>query len=391
MNLVVVPFHDWHKCEREGFRTRDAHFMQEFGKHPLVEKLVIINRPVSLTEMVLKRVKRQHGLVQQVGERTYIIDTVLPDTWQPVLKRRNWIPEAYGRSRTVSVVCSGLQQLGIHDYNIFTNEPIHAPLIQQLSPQVFAFDMTDNLLKHAAYHKMQKIGNYYDYCMHDAEIITTNSPENVAWLQKKRPDVIYIPNGVDVTRFNPQVPYSLPDDLRDVPKPIVGFAGKMQEMIDVDLMIKTVESTPETHYVFIGQQLNRHHMARLWRCPNVHYLGDKHYSTLPAYLSAFDVCIIPYHVHRQHGVDPIKFYEYIAMGKLVVTTNIGGVSAFQNYPQVIIANTDDAFVTGVKSFVQTVKRGETPSKRELPSECFWSTKADSLLQMLQEKLQSAVV
>ncbi len=55
INLVVIPFHDWKKCEREGFRTRDAHFMQEFEKHPDVDKILVIDRPTSISEMMLLR------------------------------------------------------------------------------------------------------------------------------------------------------------------------------------------------------------------------------------------------------------------------------------------------------------------------------------------------
>lgn len=388
MDLLVIPFHDWYKCEREGFRTRDAHFIQEFDKHPLIDKLVVINRPISFAEIIFKRLKRRHGAVQQVGKKTYIIDTVLPDVWQPALKRRHWIPDAYSQERTVAAVTSGLQKLGIHEYSVLTNEPIHVPLIQQLTPRVFVFDMTDNLLKHAAYRDMLGMRDYYDYCINYAEIITTNSPENTEWLKQKRPDTFYIPNGVDATRFVPGISYPFPEDMRGLPGPLVGFAGKMQEMIDVDLMIKTVKATPETHYIFIGQQLDRRHMSPLWRCPTVHYLGDKHYDELPRYLAAFDICIIPYHVNRQHGVDPIKFYEYMAMGKPIVTTNIGGVSTFRDYPQVIVADTEDGFAGGVKSFVDSIGRGDNVFRKNLPSNCFWNTKADFLLQTIYHKLQS---
>jgi len=384
----MIPFHDWKKCEREGFRTRDAHFMQEIGKHPSVDKLLIVNRPISLIEMALKRIKRKHRKVQKVDEKTYTIDIVLPDLWQPVLKRRNWIPEAYGREETVSAVRYGLQRLGISEYVLFTNEPIHVPLIAQLAPQLFVFDMTDNLLKHASYRDMSQIENYYEYCVTHASVITTNSPENTEWLKQKRPDVLYIPNGVDATRFNPEKAYNIPEDMCRLSKPVVGFAGKMQEMIDVDLMVKTVEATPKVNYVFIGQQLDRHHISRLWHYPNVHYLGDKHYDILVNYLAAFDVCIIPYHVKRQHGVDPIKFYEYMAMGKPIVTTDIGGVSAFRNYPQVKMASTRRDFLENIKFFVEKIRKGEAIPQTSLPPECFWSTKTDYLLEIIKNKLES---
>ena len=55
INLVIFPLHDWKKCEREGFRTRDAHLILEFEKNSLVEKILIVDRPISSPEMLVKK------------------------------------------------------------------------------------------------------------------------------------------------------------------------------------------------------------------------------------------------------------------------------------------------------------------------------------------------
>jgi hypothetical protein len=49
--------------------------------------------------------------------------------------------------------------------------------------------------------------------------------------------------------------------------------------------------------------------------PNVHFLGLKPQSHLPAYVQRFDVGLIPFKVNETtHAVSPLKAYEYLASG-----------------------------------------------------------------------------
>lgn len=398
MNLVVIPFHDWKKCEREGFRTRDAHFMQEFEKHPAVEKMLVINRPISLSEMILMRRNRtpKNGTIifqknnisiTQVAEKTYTLDILILEIVQPIKMKRHWTSYIFGQEKVRNAVKMALAYLGMaSSYALFVSAPIYVPLVEHLHPSVFAFDALDNFLKHSLYRDIRGLQDYYRFCLEHADFVSANSKETTEWFRLYRHDAVHIPNGVDDKMFNEKTNHTVPRDMSSLSSPIVGYAGKMQEMFDVSMMERVVKTLPNVSFVFIGQLLNSDWMKPLWKHSNVYYLGDKPYKYLPQYLSAFDICIIPYDINRQHGGDPIKFYEYMAMGKPVVTTNIGGVSAFKDYSQVIIADTEDMFINGVKSFVAKIEHGETIAKTNLPAECFWNTKADYLLQMIQNKI-----
>lgn len=398
MNLVVVPFHDWKKSEREGFRTRDVHLIQELARHPSVEKLLIVDRPSSWAEVALLRrpwhvrkgtaIHRTHSTqLTQVGPRAFVLDMLLPEIVRPVVMRRRWIPYAFALPAVSSAIEEAQQQLDIGPtYALLLFEPLFAPLLQHLKPSVLAIDAVDNLLKHALYRDMPGLADMYALCQEHAQVITTNSPENAAWLGQGRDDVHCIPNGVDTTFFDPNERRPVPHDIQDIPRPIVGYAGKMQEMVDVDLAIATAQALPDVSFVFIGQQLDEKWMRPLWRLDNVYYLGDKLYESLPSYLSCFDVCSIPYSPIRQHGVDPIKFYEYLAMQKLVVTTNIGAVSRFAEVPRVCVARTRDEYVAGVSAFVELVRRGEALPPFALPEECTWRSKADRILGLIDNKM-----
>jgi hypothetical protein len=125
--------------------------------------------------------------------------------------------------------------------------------------------------------------------------------------------------------------------------------------------------------------------------PNVFYLGDKHYTDLPAYLASFDICTIPYNQTRQHSVDPIKFYEYIAMGKPVVTTNIGNVGAFSDFPQVHIAHTTDEFIAGIQHEVAFLQKDQARTMGKLPEENYWAFKVDQIVQKLDSLAEASML
>ncbi|MEZ4711352.1 MAG: glycosyltransferase [Caldilineaceae bacterium] len=399
MNIVMIPFHDWKKCEREGFRTRDAHFMEEFGRHPLVDKLLILNRPTSLPEITLLR-KNWHVLrgttlketndirISQVDHKTFTLDLRVWDTVEPIIHRRNWIPKAYAKNKYVESIHVALEYLEIaKDYALFISAPLFAPLVGKLAPAVLWFDAQDNLLKHALYRNVPHLSSYYDQCLDMADFVSANSTETTEWLSQKDSAAIHIGNGVSAEFFDPQKSYPIPADMLPISRPIVGYAGKMQEMFDVPLMMMVAESLPEVNFVFIGQQLNSKWMQPLWNYSNVFYLGDKPYSLLPDYLSAFDICIIPYRINMQHGGDPIKFYEYLAMQKPIVTTDIGEVGRFREFSRVWVSSNADTFIQDLLSALSELRELQVTPISQLPSNVLWSNKVDQIIQQIHTKLK----
>lgn len=393
LNIVAVPFHDWKKSQMEGFRTRDAHLLQEFSQHPLVNKLLIVDRPISIAEMLILQKPlrvRDGNLLQrsgfswltQLGEKIFVLDTFVPQLIRPILQRRKWLPYIYGQNYIKQAVVNAIQYLDLESYVLFLSSPLPVPLYDQMNPPSLVLDAVDNLTKATGFSSMrEEIDRYYQRIRRDASVIFANSIETSEWLSQGREPAIYIPNGVNPDHFH-KTDRKCPDDLLKLPAPIVGYAGKMQELFDVELLCEAAESLPETSFVCIGQILNSKWMKQLWNYPNVHYLGDKHYEDLPNYLAYFDVCIIPYNIERQHGGDPIKFYEYLAAGKPVVTTNIGGVSDLSYFPQVKVVSDSEEFLSALEEIITFLHEGNTFPSPELPEDVKWSRKADMMINQI---------
>ena len=85
------------------------------------------------------------------------------------------------------------------------------------------------------------------------------------------------------------------------------------------------QARPEWHLVILGPCV-KIDPATLPRRSNIHYLGMKTYDQLPAYLSGWDVALLPFALNEStRFISPTKTPEYLAAGCPVVSTPVRDV------------------------------------------------------------------
>jgi glycosyltransferase involved in cell wall biosynthesis len=161
------------------------------------------------------------------------------------------------------------------------------------------------------------------------------------------PHVIYLPHAVDVEHFaktaDPSTP--IPDDVKRLPRPIIGFHGLIRNLIDLDIINTIARSRPAWSVVMVGP--TSADVPSLPRQPNIHYLGERPYDQIPAYLRAFDACLMPYRlVAASIYTNPVKLREYLAAGKPIVSTRIPEALHFGDL--LYIADSADEFVLQIE-------------------------------------------
>lgn len=158
-------------------------------------------------------------------------------------------------------------------------------------------------------------------------------------------DVRYIGCGVDVDRFS-RADAPIPGEIANLPGPILGFFGALNERIDEDILATLARRMPTASVVLIGPLYRR--FPALERLGNVHFLGLKPYARLPAYLAHFDVALVPYRLEDGGAyVQPVKVLEYLAGGKPVVSTAIADVAEL--YSRVVhVARDPEDFARAVR-------------------------------------------
>jgi UDP-galactopyranose mutase len=118
---------------------------------------------------------------------------------------------------------------------------------------------------------------------------------------------------------------SYPEDQLHIPMPRLGFYGVIDERFDIELLRKSAENKPDWHFVMIGPVV-KIDPADLPQLPNIHYLGPKTYDELPAYLSGWQMALIPFLLNdATRYISPTKTPEYLAAGVPVVSTAIEDV------------------------------------------------------------------
>jgi glycosyltransferase involved in cell wall biosynthesis len=157
-----------------------------------------------------------------------------------------------------------------------------------------------------------------------------------AMLRKKghlNPHTEFVPNGVDYELYATAAPE--PDDLRDIPRPRIGYIGTIKRMVDWELLLELSAARPQWSFVFMGPKAPHPEIDDLLRKMaerlNVHFLDAKPTESLGGYPQHFDVCTMPYRVDDYTKyIYPLKMHEYLASGRPVVSAPIDSVEEFSS-------------------------------------------------------------
>jgi glycosyltransferase involved in cell wall biosynthesis len=236
-------------------------------------------------------------------------------------RRRGWWFDVFRSRRTIDAVRWAIQEGSFADAPGIAWTPTVAATVTALGLHPFVFDSLDNWLIHPTLRRNAADARAaYATILPYADRVFTAAPASATALRPWSDRIEVVANGVDPETFGRASvrPSDLPDG------PIVGYAGKLAERIDVAMCGEIAAGLPDVTFVFLGPIMHPS-VRRLADLRNVRLLGDRHPSVLPAYVGHFDVAWIPHRVGEgETGGDPIKLYEYWAAGRQVVTTAIDG-------------------------------------------------------------------
>jgi UDP-galactopyranose mutase len=138
--------------------------------------------------------------------------------------------------------------------------------------------------------------------------------------------------------------------LSNLPHPICGYIGVVDERIDIALLETLARRA--CSIVLIGP-IVKIDPAILPQRTNVHYTGQVDYADLPAMLAGFDVAAMPFARNAATAnISPTKTPEYLAAGVPVVSTRIADVVA--SYGDVVTIAVDaESFANAVMAATET--------------------------------------
>ncbi|MCD4699936.1 MAG: glycosyltransferase [Phycisphaerae bacterium] len=230
---------------------------------------------------------------------------------------------------------------------IWSFAPDVSYLLDEFAAERIVYYCVDDFASFTGYDSQQVLSDEADLCRRADLVVTTSAALQEA-KEPLNPNTILVTHGVDYEHFAKAMSDNLPvpEDIADIPHPILGFFGLIRDWVDLDLLAAVARRWPDWHIVLLGDSTVD--LSPYRKLPNMHFLGRKKYEDLPAYCRQFDVGLIPFKINDLTlAVNPIKLREYLAAGLPVVSTPLPELGLCS--PLIHAADTPDAFADAVES------------------------------------------
>jgi len=232
-----------------------------------------------------------------------------------------------------------LLEKGCQTVILYLWRPQYAPALDLVAHDLTCYHIDD---EYSFLETDQPIAAQERRLIQRADLVFIHSP---ALLEKKghlNPKTIFVPNGVDYNAY--ATPKPEPEDLARIPRPRIGYVGRIKEQLDFSLLFTLARRHCQWSFVMVGPRKQFHRQASLIRklaqLPNVYFLGRKSLAALPSYSYHLDVCVLCYRLNQYTKlIYPLKLHEYLATGRPVVGTPIRSLQDFAHV--VTLARTPD--------------------------------------------------
>ncbi|MFQ5599409.1 MAG: glycosyltransferase [Candidatus Krumholzibacteriia bacterium] len=271
---------------------------------------------------------------------------------------------------------------GGRDTALYVSNIYYGRILPRLARRVAIYDCNDN---HLAFPNTPVWARgYFERVVRGVDAVVVSQSLLREEIEPLRRDgIVEIGNGVDFDLFDAawHAP-ARPVEICALPAPRIGYAGALAEWIDLELVGEIAAAFPEASVVLVGPVVGaavdpqRHFADR----PNVHWLGSKPHAQLPHYVAEMDVCLIPFRkTPLTRGVNPNKLYEYMALGKPVVSTDFSPfIHAYA--PHVKVGASREAILDAVRAWLDAP--GDPQPRRELARANSWARSAARMVALL---------
>ncbi|MDT3434237.1 glycosyltransferase [Haloarcula sp. 1CSR25-25] len=195
---------------------------------------------------------------------------------------------------------------------------------------------------------------FFAHILRNADLVFSISNELQQTVQRLAPSTPceILPNGVDDQIF----PVTDGVDRPTLHDPVtVGFVGSFEYFIDFDMILQAANRLPEYRFLLVGDGREFDRVERLvekWGIDNVELPGLVDSEDIPSYIDQMDICLNTFkRVPVAHSAVPLKLFEYLSMGRPVVSTSIREVQHIDS-GYLYYADTPDALAGTIQNIVR---------------------------------------
>ncbi len=202
--------------------------------------------------------------------------------------------------------------------------------------------------------------------------------------RKLNRNIALVTHGVDYEHFAKarHVEVAIPPEISELPRPVLGFWGLIENWVDVELLAAIAREKPSWSLALIGPIATD--VSAKDGLANVHLLGRRSYEQLPAFAKGFDVGLIPFRVNDlTRAVNPIKLREYLSAGLPVVSTPMPEVQRYE--PWVRVASGAAGFVAACERAIAENSSELILERRAAMKKETWQAKIDHLCGLIRPR------
>jgi UDP-galactopyranose mutase len=331
----------------------------------------------------------QHLLGRAAGERrVFFVEEPFATDGEPFLEQRTspegvrvcvpHLPDPNLASPATLEVLARLLHALVEEHEIvrpvvWHYSPMWEPVFRGVDASAVVYDCMDELsaFRFAPPELLERERSL----LRRADLVFTGGRSLWEAKRDQHPSVHCFPSSVDVEHWR-QAREGLPEpvDMADIPHPRLGYAGVIDERLDLDLIREAAARRPDWHWVLVGP-VAKIDPASVPRSPNVHLLGGKEYTELPAYMAHWDVALMPFALNEStRFISPTKTPEYLAAGLPVVSTPVRDVVRTYGEPGLVeIAAAPDSWIAACERALEDRDPGRRTRADALLDTMSWDT------------------
>ena len=283
-------------------------------------------------------------------------------------------------------------QYSIDKYLFWYYTPMSLSFTSSFNPTLVIYDCMDELsaFKFAPVELKENEQKLFQ----KADLVFTGGQSLYEAKKDKHESIYPFPSSIDKSHF--EAARSIkndPPDQNSIGHPRLGFYGVIDERLDIELLGEVAAKRPEWQLVILGPVV-KIDPATLPRPANIHYLGGKSYQELPAYISGWDIALIPFALNESTKfISPTKTPEYLSAGKPVISSSIKDVVEPYGANELVhIADSAEDFIRAAEAELSTTDRSAWLTRVDKFLENIsWDKTWAQMVQLINNKLASKAV
>ncbi len=344
-DIVIIGLQPWYYEIGSNCKNIASHLA-------LHNRVLYVNLPINRRTFFSKE-WHTPGIAEHIRiikENDQKIKPVSKNLWQfypsCIIESINWLPSTkafkaanyFNNKRYAKEIREAISGLNFKDVILFNDNDIFNGyyLKKLLKPSLYVYYCRDYLRGNPYWSKHCDV--LEPELIRIADLAVANSLYLSEYCAKFNKDSYYIGQGFDLELFDNSKEHSLPEEMKPISSPVIGYVGAVISNRLDEKIIKTIaEYNSKWNVVLVGPEDETFRNSSLHKLSNVSFTGRKPFEELPDFVQSFDVCINPQLINLLTvGNYPLKVDEYLSMGKPVVATRTKAMELFEEY--VYLAN-----------------------------------------------------